>query len=94
MTERSDILTDNYNDLKIQGGDLVVADSNEQHISDLLIAERGHYKQAPRTGAGIKQLLNGSLTAVEKRKLRLQLKADGYEAMQMSLKNNTFKISV
>lgn len=50
----------NYNeDLEIKAGDLVLAESTEQHQKHILLANKGEYKQFPELGVGIMNMLAG-----------------------------------
>ena len=48
------------NDLKFENGDLSIGDSDQQHIEDLLLANKGDYKQSPIVGIGIKKWINSA----------------------------------
>lgn len=76
-------------DLDIKNGDLVIDYSDQQHIEDLLVSEKGDFKQSPLTGIGLLNYINAPLTkenrlALEK-EIRLQLLADGFEIKQVEI---------
>jgi len=74
-------------DLSVDG-DLEIVESDEQHISDIIRAFQGEYKQYPFVGVGIRNYLSSSGKEQEIRaKIKLQLEADGYIC-----KNPTFSI--
>lgn len=54
-------------DLFIQNGDLVVADSDKQHISLIVLSEKGWWKNAPFLGANVRDAVSdeGSLLEVQ-----------------------------
>lgn len=68
------------NDIGIQYGDLMIVESDTQHIADTLNAFPGWWKQYPADGVGVFQYLNsaGQQQAL-KRSMQIQLTADGYK---------------
>jgi hypothetical protein len=58
MAEVRDILLDENYDLIIKDGDLLVAESTEQHQRCILMANKGQFKQVPDVGVGINEWLN------------------------------------
>ncbi len=75
---RKDILFED--DIIIEDGDLVVGDSDRQHIEHILVAAPGHYKQNPLVGANITQMLSGPIGLSEKQNIKKALQSDGYNA--------------
>lgn len=74
-----DMLLDNDNDLRVENGDLVIGESEAQHIDHLLVANKGEYKQHPLTGAGLPTMLkSGNRKGGIHREVKLQMEADGY----------------
>jgi len=76
-----DFLFDENGDIIIEDGDFAIGYSDEQHIQDLLFANKGEYKQFPLMGVGIIGFLKSPLDLVNRSKLEreinLQLEADG-----------------
>lgn len=74
-------LTDDF-DLRINNGDLVVDDADEQHLGLILLLEPGQLAYRPLVGLGVSKLLLSPLTAPQKDKTRreafIQLEMDGY----------------
>jgi hypothetical protein len=94
MAERKDILLDDDYDLQAKDGDFVVANSDNQNVELLLLANPGDFKQSPLVGFGILQMQNGKLTAEAKRKMNLALSQDGYKARSIDLTNGKLTIDV
>lgn len=90
-----DILTDENGDLKIVGGDFATGQSDEQHLVDILSANKGEYKQHPLVGVGIQDWLNGPITSLElarlEKEIRTQLEADGASDISVSF-GDTLKV--
>lgn len=60
----------NGKDLVIKNGDLLVNESENQHLEHLLQANQGDYKQFPLTGINTKWYLASPLSIVKNRLLR------------------------
>lgn len=76
---RKDILLHD-DDLRIENGDFVIDESDTQHVQHIINAEKGHYKQFPLLGVGVRRYLNAPLNGSLRREIQLQLQADGYDA--------------
>jgi len=87
----NDILIDSNGDLKIANGDFVVGNSSEQNVEQVLLANKGEWKQWPLIGVGITKLLNAPITRSVKKRIEkniiLQLKYDGAKNIDASFKN-------
>jgi hypothetical protein len=88
----NDILLDDDGELQFRNGDLLIGESDGQHIQDILIASPGHYKQTPLLGGSLIMGLNGANTVDFKRDLRLQLESDGYEVATLNFNNDQINI--
>lgn len=83
-----DILTDeNGNLITTADGDLVVGESDGQHVMDIFISDPGVWRFSPLSGIGIKAYENApdtiqNATELEK-KIKLQLEFDGYKIDQV-----------
>lgn len=78
-----DILLDENFDLRIAHGDIVIGDSDEQHLQLIAILEQGQIRHSPLTGLGITKKLLSPLSPKQKDEIRrdtyLQLEIDGYQ---------------
>lgn len=78
MALRYDIALDN-NDLAFANGDLFIAESDEQHIIDVINSFQGWWKETPFMGVGLMQYMKSNTSAQEINKnVKAQLQADGY----------------
>lgn len=88
MAKRQDIRQDDNGDIYINTstGDFSIVESDNQHVSDILQAVSGDYKQYPLLGVnffrfqnstGQKQVLEGII--------RTQLSADGYQVTKVEI---------
>lgn len=85
--ESKDILFDG--DVVIENGDFKVIDTQQQQVADIVLAHQGQYKQFPLTGVGIREELNGSTSRqVLKQKIQLQLQADNFRILRISVEEN------
>lgn len=91
-----DILTDENRDFLTKNGDFVIDYSDEQHIEDVIVAEKGWYKETPILGVGIMRYLKGPKTLIERMRLEkdidLQLQIDG--ATNIILNNTDEQLNV
>ncbi len=71
------------NDILIDSGDFVKSDCNQSHINDIIISNKGDYKQHPLIGLGLVKYVNGPDMPQNKvslaKQIRLQLEADGFK---------------
>ena len=93
---RKDILTDGNDDLLFVEGDLVIGDSDEQHIRHIFLMHQGENKESPLTGFGASRFLKNSSQSKQKfiRELQVQLKNDGYENSEIDLNKGIEKIKI
>ncbi len=66
------------NDLKIENGDFVVAESKAQHIEHIMMVQKGQLYQYPLLGVGIRSKIKGDAEGI-KREILKQLKSDNIE---------------
>lgn len=81
------ILTEN-NDLLIEDGDLVVNETTYQHQKHLLLAEKGDYKQHPKTGVASKKYLERESPDEYARAIRQEFVADGMNVKTLKILEN------
>jgi hypothetical protein len=88
-----DIITDNDSDLNISNGDLLISESDSQHIDHILTANKGHFKQSPLIGAGIIEFINNSASEQEiRQRIKLQLESDGFSVRQVKINSGNIEI--
>jgi hypothetical protein len=69
----------NNNDLVIQYGDFIIAESDTQHVVDTLNAFAGWWKEFPLDGVGVMQYIKSPADVQDiNRNVRINLLADGY----------------
>ena len=82
MADVKDIILGEGYDLMIQAGDFKSDFSDDQHISLLLLTNKGGWRQSPLTGIGIITYLNTPVGPLEldslKQAIKIQLQLDGY----------------
>ena len=75
-----DFKLDTDGDLAIENGDFVIAESDKQHIKDIMNSVPGWFKKFPLVGFNPYQYLNARTNAQEiKNRAFTQLDADGYK---------------
>jgi hypothetical protein len=90
---RTDLITGEDGDLVFEGGDILVGESDNQHVQSILYAAPGHYRQWPFLGANAKELINGP-SAVQLLSWRAivarHLTSDGYQLDGLTQDNITY----
>lgn len=85
----TDILCDDYGDLAVSGGDFKVGLSDENHVEDILVANKGDYKASPAVGVGLIDYLHGPLSRGDRdkltREIQIQLNEDGMKDSRVSV---------
>ena len=70
-------------------GDFNIDFSDRQHIADVMIAQPGHYKNAPGLGVGISNYsgapMSPQVIAELQREIKMQLEADGGKHVKISI---------
>ena len=79
MAQATDIMLDDDGDIIIMNDDLVLGDSDGQHIQHIFELEPGELKENVLVGIGIQKKLHGNeANGAVRREATLQLLADGY----------------
>ena len=87
-----DIMLDHEKDLLLKNGDLVIDESDSQHIEHILLAAPGHYKMSPLVGCDITSRMKGNIDGRYKAKVALQLTADGYKVNRITIEQGILTI--
>ncbi len=76
---RIDHLEDENGDLLIENEDLVIGESDNDYINDIIVSGQGDYKETPLIGVFINKYLQSpfDISVIEKA-IKEQLKSDGY----------------
>jgi hypothetical protein len=76
---RDILFSDTDGTLLYANGDFAVGKSDEQHFQAIIVSEKGHFKNAPYIGVGIRKYVNApsSQREILEREIALQLKSDG-----------------
>lgn len=66
-------------DIEIYNGDFVIDESDQQHIEDIFIAQKGEFKEFPALGFGAINFIKTNVSPYQfERDLRIQLEYDNY----------------
>lgn len=74
-------------DIDLQEGDILYAESIGQHQRDILLADKGHYKESPETGVGALEYMNDNEPDRLLRSIRKEFTRDGMKVSKVSLDN-------
>lgn len=76
-------------DITFKNGDLVVGESDTQHIEHILTAKPGHFYQFPTLGVGVLDEIKGSISKqVLRQKIKRNLESDNYRVNRIEVKGN------
>ena len=88
-----DILIDDTG-LMFKNGDLLVAESDEQHIEHIFEATKGSYYSDPLIGVGIRSIFSGPLDSQRlKQEIKSNLMLDNYDIFSIFVSKD-FEIEV
>lgn len=74
-------------DIDLQADDILYAESTGQHQRDILLADKGHYKESPETGVGALEYMNDNEPDRLLRSIRKEFTRDGMKVSKVSLDN-------
>lgn len=74
-------------DIDITSGDILYSESTSQHQKDILLADKGHYKESPETGVGAVNYINDTDQENFYRAVRKELTRDGMKVTKVSMDN-------
>lgn len=84
-----DIRTNDEGDLMFMGGDFDIFESDETHVDDMLLFRKGHLRQYPLAGVGLRDFVkmpaNQSALELLRKRIRLQLELDGYNIKLLNI---------
>ncbi len=81
-----DLLLDSDGNFKFKRNDLVIGDSDNQNITDIIQSVKGDYKRSPQTGLNAIRFSNGDTRDVDiKAQVKLQLELDGFNVTNIIL---------
>jgi hypothetical protein len=91
-----DFVLDAFFDLKIENGDIAVANSNQQDIELILMLEKGELKQHPLLGVGLTKYLKSpkNNTSQLEREVRVNLELDGFKVNDVDFVNGLENIDI
>lgn len=89
----TDIIFEN-GEIAVKNGDFFVAESDQQHIEHIMIADKGQFRQWPLIGVGIRRQINGSINKIDlKQDIRVQLRSDNFTVKRVDIEND-FTITI
>ncbi len=90
-----DIALDEDGDLKIVDGDLVIEESDQQHVMDIFNSFQGEFKEFPLVGFGATKYVKGIASESEfKRNLKVQLENDVFVNPKINLSEGYEKLKI
>lgn len=87
-----DILHAPSGDISLEGGDIAYDESTGQHKADILIADKGHFKEVPAAGVGAANFINETDPEAFYRTVRKELERDGMKVKKIRIVSGELKI--
>jgi hypothetical protein len=88
MAEVNDFLSGEDGDAIIENGDLKIGESTLQHQRDLLLANKGEYRQNPTIGVGLNNFIDDNFSSAEfNKEATLEFENDGMQVIKIVSKN-------
>lgn len=82
---KTDIKHTDNGDIDLSTGDMLYVEATQQHQKDLLLADKGHYKEAPEAGIGALNYLNDTEPENLYRAIRKEFTRDGMKVTKVNL---------
>lgn len=79
-------------DILLPGGDITYTESTGQHKRDLLLSDKGHFKESPETGVGTLNFLNDTDPENFYRTARKECSRDGMKVKNITLVDGQLEI--
>jgi len=93
MADVKDILLDDQGELIFRNGDLFIGDSTQQHQDDIILSQKGHYKQNPYIGVGIQDFILDDASDEEIiATIQQQFELDGMKINDLKIDNGNIEI--
>src|SRR5690348_8121762 len=88
MVDVNDFLSDDTGDAVIENGDLKIAESTLQHQHDLLLANKGEYRQNPTIGVGLNKFIDDNFSPADfKKAVTSEFENDGMRVKKIEADN-------
>lgn len=89
---RTDIKQTQDGDIDLSSGDILYEESTDRHKQDILIADKGHYKGSPETGAGLVNFLHDENPENMLRTIRQECTKDGMKVQKVAMLSSGIQI--
>lgn len=83
----TDIKQTDTGDVDLSAGDISYTESTRQHQKDLLLADKGFYKETPEAGVGALNYINDSEPENLYRSIRKEFTRDGMKVIRVGMTN-------
>lgn len=78
-------------DIDLSLEDLSYTNSDEQHQKDILLSDKGYYKESPTTGVGMVNFMNDSDPENMLRTIRKEFAKDGMKINKIKIKEGNLQ---
>lgn len=87
-----DLIQTPEGDIEISTGDILYGESTGGHQRDILLSDKGHYKESPETGVGAVNFINSEDPEDFLRCVRREFSRDGMKVEGMELINGRLEV--
>jgi len=87
-----DFLLDDNGELRIENGDFVVGESDNQHQQDIIKCSKGEFREFPELGVGIEQSLGDDDFITTLIEVKKNLEYDGMKINNVTLNDGQITI--
>lgn len=87
-----DITQTSEGDIDLNGGDFTYTESTGQHKRDLLLGDKGHFKETPAAGIGAQNFVNDTNPENFCRTVRKECSRDGMKVKDIRISNGQLEI--
>jgi hypothetical protein len=85
----NDLVFDDNNALRIENGDLVIGQSDDENLEAIMLANKGQFVQNPLLGYGIGNKKFGNfVTLTERRLIRREITKDNYKITRLNISSD------
>lgn len=78
-------------DIELETGDLAYSESTGQHQQDILLSDKGYYKEAPAAGVGVLSYLQDTDPENLLRSIRKEFTKDGMKVKKVAISAGKYK---
>lgn len=88
----TDITLNQDGDIEFSQGDILYDESSWQHQQDIIISNKGYYKESPATGIGVINFIHDNNPESFLRSIRKEFTRDGMKVKKVGIEHGQIKV--